>query len=292
MVPEIEKMLKFPWQNLEGFMRLWLDEDLGRGDITTESLGLEGCIVDAEVVAKSDGIVCGVPGFQRIMSKMIDDMLIDHTLPDGSEFRAGDSIIRFSGSASGILSAERTALNLLNHLSGISTLTGKFVKKVEGTKARIYDTRKTIPGWRALQKYAVSCGGGENHRVDLSELVMLKDNHLELIGGMIDDEIMRIKGIIGNSVKVEVEVRTVEMALRAANAGADIIMLDNMTPDEGREVVRLLGDKVIIEASGGINLDNVRAWAEAGVDMISIGALTHSAPSADLSLDIRERRDS
>jgi len=278
----------FPWEILDNDIINWLSEDAGRGDITTDFLPIAGVQFEAYVLAKSDGVLAGGPVFLRILRKADPDLKLNSILPDSTPFQKGDILISVTGDAAKLLRAERTALNLLNHLSGIATLTAKFVVYTAGTNAKIVDTRKTLPGLRALEKYAVRCGGGANHRSDLSAGVMLKDNHLAIVGAELEDAIRLLKKKVGHTVKIEVEVDDIDQVGRAADAGADIIMLDNMTPDDGREAVQLVGDQVIIEASGGVTLDSVRDWAESGVDIISVGSLTHSAPSADLSVEFRK----
>jgi nicotinate-nucleotide pyrophosphorylase (carboxylating) len=285
MFDDYEVVHNFPWETIDSDLERWLAEDAGRGDVTTDNLPLAGIKVTAEVRAKSSGVLCGGGGFVRIVRKADPDLVVDTLMPDGSAYKVGDVVIRVTGDAVAFLRAERTALNLVSHLSGIATITAQFVKKVEGTKARIEDTRKNKPGLRVLEKYAVRCGGGANHRPDLASSVLLKDNHLVLIGADLEDAIAHLKKRVGHTFKIEVEVDDIDEVERAASAGADILMLDNMTPDDGREAVQLAGDQVMIEASGGITLKNVRDWAESGVDIISVGFITHSAPSADLSLE-------
>ena len=275
----------FPWETIDSDIERWLSEDYGHSDITTDLLPLEGKKVSAVVMAKSDGVLSGMGGFLRIMKKSDPDLQVENTLRDGTHYRAGDVLVRIIGDARRVLRSERTALNLLRHLCGVATLTNEFVKAIEGTGAKIVDTRKTIPGIRALQKYAVRCGGGMNHRSDLSAAIMLKDNHLTLVGSELEETIALLRKKAGHTVKIEVEVDDIDQVERAFEAGADIIMLDNMTPDDGREAVQMVGDSLIIEASGGVTLETVRDWAESGVHVISVGALTHSAPAADLSLD-------
>ncbi len=275
----------FPWETIDSDIGRWLSEDYGRGDVTTDLLPLDGVGITAEVLTRSDGVLAGMGGFLRIMRKAEPDLVVEDALKDGTHYHAGDVLVRFSGDARKILRAERTALNLLRLLSGVATLTREFVRQVEGTKAKIVGTRKTIPGFRALQKYAVRCGGGANHRSDLSAAVMLKDNHMVLIGAELEDAIRDLRKKIGHTVMIEVEVEDIDQVEQASQAGADIIMLDNMTPDDGREAVQLVGDNVIIEASGRVTLETARDWAECGVDVISVGAVTHSAPAADLSLE-------
>lgn len=285
MTSQGKYFLDFPWETIDSDIERWLCEDLGRGDVTTDNLPLDGVIVTAEIVAREEGTFAGGGGFVRIMRKSEPELKINKLVEDGTRFNPGDLLVSITGRAAPILRAERTALNLLNHLTGIASLTAKFVEKVKGTKARIEDTRKNKPGLRALEKYAVRCGGGSNHRMDLAASVLLKDNHISLVGADLEDIIAHLKSKLGHTIKIEVEVDDIDQVERAASAGADIVMLDNMTPDDGREAVQLAGDHVLIEASGGINLDNVRDWAESGVDIISVGALTHSAPSANLSLE-------
>ncbi len=289
MNPNLEEGIPdFPWETLDSDMERWLAEDIGRGDVTSDYLPLDGMKVTAEVLAKTKGgVACGVGGFVRILRRSDPDLVAEKAVADGTPYQRGDVLIRVTGDARKLLHAERTALNLLNHLSGIAGLTSAFVRLIAGTRAKIVDTRKTTPGLRALEKYAVRCGGGSNHRFDLSASVMLKDNHIVLVGHELEQAIALLRSKSGHTVKIEVEVDDIDQVERAAAAGADIVMLDNMTPDDGREAVQLVGDTVIVEASGGVTLENVRDWAESGVKIISVGLITHSAPSADLSLEFR-----
>jgi nicotinate-nucleotide pyrophosphorylase (carboxylating) len=204
---------------------------------------------------------------------------------DGDMMTKGDTFLHIDGSARAVLTAERIALNFSQRLSGIATLTQQFVDAVSGTNARIADTRKTTPGLRVLEKYAVRCGGGSNHRFALDDMILIKDNHVALCGG-IAPAIERARKNIGHSVKIEVECDTPDQVRQAADARADIILLDNMTPQELREAVGIINGRALSEASGGVNLQSVRAIAESGVDIISVGALTHSARALDLGLDI------
>jgi len=276
---------EFPWETIDCEIERWLDEDVGRGDITTDLLPITGVRITAELLAKSTGVVAGIGGFMRILRRSDPNLVVEKIIQDGTSYKPGDILVRVTGDARKLLHTERTALNLVNHLSGIATLTAKFVKEIEGTDAKIVDTRKTAPGLRALEKYAVMCGGGSNHRMDLASSIMLKDNHMALVGDHLEDSVASLRKRAGHTVVIEVEVDDIDMVERAAAAGADIVMLDNMTPDDGREAVQLVGDSVLVEASGGITLDNVRDWAECGVDIISVGLITHSAPSADLSVE-------
>jgi nicotinate-nucleotide pyrophosphorylase (carboxylating) len=204
---------------------------------------------------------------------------------DGTRVRAGEPVLFVTGHARGLLSAERVALNFMQRLSAISTLTAWYVDAVAGTNAKILDTRKTTPGWRALEKYAVRAGGGTNHRMDLSTGVLIKDNHLAALDGDVGKAVTRARELAPKGVKIEVECDRVEQVVRAVEAGADIILLDNMSINDLTESVRVAHGRAILEASGRVSLTTVRAIAETGVDWISVGALTHSAPSMDLALD-------
>ncbi len=227
------------------------------------------------------GIPLAVEAFRLLDAKVA--IRID--VSDGSRVTAGSSVLCISGHARAVLSAERVALNFLQHLSGIASLTAKYVEAVKGTRARILDTRKTIAGLRRLEKYAVRCGGGTNHRLDLSDLVLIKDNHLSVVGHDIALAVRRAREYTPPGTRVEVEVESLEAATTALEAGVDVILLDNMDPEEMRECVQMVDGRVKLEASGGITLDNVRDVALTGVDFISIGALTHSAPALNMSLD-------
>jgi nicotinate-nucleotide pyrophosphorylase (carboxylating) len=277
----------FPWETIDSDIERWLEQDIGCGDVTSDPLPLDGIRITAEVLTKSKGVASGVGGFLRILKKSDPELVITKAAPDGTQYKTGEILISVTGDARRLLRAERTALNLLTHLSGIASQTSEFVKLTVGTKAKIVDTRKTTPGLRSLEKYAVRCGGGSNHRPALDASVMLKDNHVALVGSNLEEAIKRIRQINGHTTKIEVEVDDLDMVENAVAAGADVVMLDNMTPDDGREAVQLVGDQVIVEASGGITLENVRDWAESGVDVISVGFMTHSAPSADLSLEFK-----
>jgi nicotinate-nucleotide pyrophosphorylase (carboxylating) len=204
---------------------------------------------------------------------------------DGARVGAGDSVLYLSGHARALLAGERVALNFMQRLSGIASLTAKYVDVVRGTRAKILDTRKTTPGWRLLEKYAVRTGGGTNHRLNLSSAVLIKDNHLAAVDGDVSVAVKRARDLAPVGTKVEVECDRIEQVQAALDASADIIMLDNMTPAQMSECVRLVRGRAITEASGGVNLDTVRRIAETGVDWISVGALTHSAPALDLALD-------
>jgi nicotinate-nucleotide pyrophosphorylase (carboxylating) len=230
-------------------------------------------------------VVAGIPLAVEAFCQLDPKVTIRIDAEDGTRVERGTSVLFLSGHARALLSAERVALNFMQRLSGIASLTRRFVDAVQGTGARILDTRKTLPGWRALEKYAVRAGGGVNHRFDLGAAVLIKDNHLAAVDGDIGIAVRRSRDLAPPGTKIEVECDRIEQVRAALDAGADIIMLDNMPPALMRECVEMVGGRAILEASGGINLDTVRAVAETGVNWISVGALTHSAPALDLALD-------
>jgi len=280
-------ILRFPLKQdaLTESVRSALDEDGAFDDVTTIATVVSDRRSRGTLVARENGVVCGVPlaleAFRLLDPKV--SIRVDHE--DGMRVRAGDPVLFVTGHARGLLSSERVALNYMQRLSGIATLTSRYVEAVKGTKAKILDTRKTTPGWRTLEKYAVRAGGGTNHRMNLSTGVLIKDNHLAAVDGDIGIAVSRARAIAAAGVKIEVECDRPEQVVRAVEAGADVIMLDNMTPDLMHECVRLVDGRAVLEASGGVNLTTVRRFAETGVDWISVGALTHSAPSMDLALD-------
>jgi nicotinate-nucleotide pyrophosphorylase (carboxylating) len=260
-------------------------EDEAFNDVTTIATVLSGRHARGHIVARSNGVIAGLPlaieAFRQI------DPRIDARLDvlDGASVTSGMPVLFLTGHARGILSAERVALNFLQRLSGIATLTAKFVAAVAGTGARILDTRKTTPGWRRLEKYAVRAGGGYNHRMDLATAVLIKDNHLAAVDGDVAFAVRRARDLAPDGARVEVECDTRAQVEAALAAGADIVLLDNMSLDAMRECAALCKGRALTEASGGVRLDTVRAIAETGVDLISVGALTHSAPALDLALD-------
>jgi len=268
---------------------LALSEDLGHGDVTSEALippGLEG---QATILVKADGVLAGLEVARRVFQRVDPSLKVEPLIKDGTKVKRGDMAATVSGWVISILKAERVALNFLQRLSGIASVTAQYVAEVRGTRARITDTRKTTPGLRLLEKYAVRMGGGHNHRFHLGDGILIKDNHLAVLrahGMSLKQIVARAKQKAPKGLMVEVEVSSARDALAAAKAGADIIMLDNMNPDEMRRAVGLLPKEVKTEASGGINLTNVRAAALAGVDIISIGALTHSPRALDISLEL------
>ena len=265
-------------------VRSALAEDVGSGDVTTMSLIAQGSFASGVIVAKEPLVVAGVDlaiASFRELEKSIDFSVEVLDGQDGDFFQP---LIRIHGPARALLTAERTALNFVQRLSGIATLTAKFVQQVSGTNTKILDTRKTVPGWRILEKYAVACGGGINHRFGLYDQVMIKDNHLVAVGGNIKKAVKCARENYPK-LKIEVEADTVEQAKTAAEAGADIILLDNMSCEELIQSIELISGRSKTEASGGITMDTVREIAETGVDYISIGALTHSAPAVDIGFD-------
>ena len=264
-------------------------EDLGHGDITTDSLISENLNGTASIISKSTGIVAGLAASIEVFRIISPSIKVKSIVTDGTTVGNGDEIAQINGSLSGILKGERLALNFLQRLSGIATETSRYVDAVKGTKARIIDTRKTTPGLRELEKYSIRTGGGHSHRFNLSDGILIKDNHIAVLksqGMTLTDVIHLAQQSAPHTLRIEVEVETVEEAREALAARADAILLDNMTTDQMREVVELSAGTSILEASGGINLDTVRPIASTGVDLISVGALTHSVKSLDLSLEI------
>lgn len=264
-----------------------LEEDLGfLGDLTTLSTVPEGLVKQARIIAREEGILAGIKIAELVFKEVDPEIKLEPQKSDGERVFRGENIALVNGPARGILTAERTALNFLSRLSGIATLTAEFVKRVKGRKAKILDTRKTTPGLRELEKYAVRVGGGENHRFGLFDMILIKENHIAAAGG-IEKALANARKYLdtrGLSLKIEVEARCLDEVQKALKAGADRIMLDNMSIDEMREAVALVQGRVELEASGKITLENVREVAGTGVDFISIGALTHSAKALDLSL--------
>ncbi len=280
-------LLNFPLQHaaLEATVRGALQEDGAFNDVTTIATVLSDRRSRATLVARETAVICGVPLALEAFRLLDPKVAIRVDREDGSRVRAGEPVLFVTGHARGLLSAERVALNYLQRLSGIATMTSRYVDAVRGTRAKILDTRKTTPGWRVLEKYAVRAGGGTNHRMDLSTGVLIKDNHLAAVDGDVAKAVTRARELAPRGVKIEVECERVDQVERAADAGADIILLDNMPPDVMAECVQRVGGRAIVEASGGVTLATVRTIAETGVDWISVGALTHSATSMDLALD-------
>lgn len=261
-------------------------EDLGRaGDITSEAIFNKNIKIEATLVARKCGVLCGTATALTAFQLIDPEIKYDNILIDTALVNSGDIIARINGSATSILAAERVALNFLGHLSGISTLTAKYVSQISHTHAKICDTRKTTPNLRALEKYAVSCGGGVNHRFGLDDAILIKDNHIAVAGG-VAAALRAAKQKIGHLVKIEIEVDTLDQLHEALSEGVDVVLLDNMSLTQLAEAVRMINKQALSEASGGISLDTVAAVAETGVNLISVGALTHSAPVLDVGLDI------
>lgn len=260
-----------------------LDEDMGPGDLTTTAVLDGGETGVAQAVSKGDIIVAGIDVFREVFDAVDPSLVFEAQLADGRAAGKGDCIASISGSLKSILLAERVALNFFQRMSGIATLTRRYVEAVRGTGAMILDTRKTTPTLRGLEKYAVTAGGGTNHRFGLYDGVMIKDNHITAAGG-ITQAVRKVKGTIPPGMKIEVETKNLEEVAEALAARADIIMLDNMGTREMKEAVSFIDGKALVEASGNVTLSNVTEIAQTGVDRISVGALTHSAPAADISL--------
>lgn len=263
-----------------------LEEDLGWGDVTTDSTIPAETNITGNFIAKAEGIVCGIEICRRVFEIVDKNIEFQALMRDGQRVSKGDIIAKVSGSARGILKGERTALNFFQRMSGIATMTDKFVSSTAGFKVRIVDTRKTAPGLRLLDKYSVKAGGGFNHRFNLSDMVLIKDNHIKAAGG-ITPAVEAAKRNISHAVKIEVEVESIRELMEAIDAGADIVMLDNMTLDMMKEAVSIAKGKVLLEASGNMAMEgerNVRAVAGTGVDIISVGSLTNSVEALDISL--------
>ena len=264
-----------------------IKEDINYIDVATDYLLDENEVSEAYFVAKADGVLCGIDVAMRVFALLDDSFTCTIHKKDGDEIKKGDLIAELKGKTVRLLKGERTALNLIQHMSGIATLTNTCVKETIGTNATIADTRKTLPGLRSIQKYAVTCGGGRNHRYNLSDCAMLKDNHIDAKGG-ITPAVKALREKIGHTVKIEVETRTLDEVREALNAGADIIMLDNMDNDTMAQAVSIVDGKALLEASGNLTAERIRSVAELGVDILSIGALTHSVEAFDISMRMKK----
>ncbi|MFC1918437.1 carboxylating nicotinate-nucleotide diphosphorylase [Chloroflexota bacterium] len=281
--------LQLSEEQLKNLVDLALAEDTSHGDMTSEILVPSELWGRASMLVKAEGVLAGIEIARKVFLRVDPSLEFEALIEDGARIKPGDTIATVSGKIISILKAERVALNFLQRLSGIASETARYIAKTRGLTTRITDTRKTTPGLRLLEKYAVRMGGGHNHRFHLGDGILIKDNHLAALrasGMKLKDIVAKAKQNAPVGSKVEVEVTSSQEALDAAEAGADIIMLDNMNPDEMRRVISLMPGQVKTEASGGINLDNVRAAAMAGVDIISIGALTHSSRALDISLEL------
>ena len=269
-------------------VRAALAEDIGPGDVTTLATVPAAATLTVEMVAREPLVLAGQAFATAAFRELSPDVQLLPHKADGQSCAPGDRLLRVQGPARAILTAERVALNFVQRLSGVATLTAQFARQLQGTRAKVLDTRKTTPGWRRFEKYAVRCGGGQNHRIGLFDLVLIKDNHLAALRdaqpNAIAAAVQRARTAYPN-LQVEVEADTLEQVRQATDAGTDIILLDNMTTAQLSEAVRLIGGRAKIEASGGVNLQTVRAIAETGVDYISVGALTHSARAVDIGLD-------
>ncbi len=268
---------------IERIVRAALEEDIGLGDVTTEVTVAPDAMARAELVAKEDFTLAGINVAAEVFKTLDAGVAFEKLLEDGQGVRRGEVIAWLKGRAAILLQGERVALNLLQRMSGIASLTAQYVEAVRGTGAAIVDTRKTVPGLRALDKYSVRMGGGRNHRIGLFDGVLIKENHVAAAGG-IGPAIERARKRLPHTLKIEVETRDLAEVQLALDAGADIIMLDNMSLDEMRRGVELIAGRALVEASGGVNLERVRDIAETGVNIISVGALTHSVKAADISM--------
>lgn len=271
------------WLVIDEKIADWLKEDMNSGDITTDSLIDEKLTSSGQFIAKENGVLAGLEVMKRVFSLLDPGIIIDGRVKDGNRVKKGEIIAVIKGKTQSILKGERLALNLLQRMSGIATETAKYVDSLQGLNTKLVDTRKTTPGLRILEKYAVRMGGGYNHRFNLSEGVLIKDNHIKA-GGGIQKAVEMAKKTIPHTMKIEIEVETLEQLEEALQAGADIILLDNMDCGTMKEAVLLNRGRAILEASGNVDLTTVRQIAETGVDLISVGAITHSVKALDISL--------
>ena len=262
-----------------------LAEDIGQGDLTTRATVPGDAQLKASMVAREYMVVAGMPIVEEIVKRLVPNATIKILATDGAAVSPGDVLVELEGPAEGLLTAERTALNSVQFLSGIATLTNAYVTEILGTKATLLDTRKTVPGLRNLSKYAVRCGGGTNHRIRLDDGILIKDNHIA-VAGDIATAVRAAKSHNFGGIKIQAECDTLEQVQEALDAGADSLLLDNMPPPVLRQAVDLIQGQIPLEASGGVNLKTIRAIAETGVDFISVGAITQRAPAVDIGLDI------
>ena len=270
---------------IDRIIRLALEEDLGSGDLTTNSIINSKSKGRAVLIAKQDLVLAGLPVFKRTFEILNSEIRFESFFEDGQNVAENERVCEILTSVQAILKAERTALNLLQRMSGIATLTQKYAEQVSGFKAKVLDTRKTNPGLRILDKYSVRMGGGYNHRFGLYDGIIIKDNHIQAAGS-ITKALSLCKKSVPHTIKIEIEVEDLNGVTEALQAGADIIMLDNMSLDEIKKAVELVNGQSVLEVSGNVGLENIKSIAATGVDLISVGALTHSAPAADLSLEL------
>ncbi len=289
MYPQKSPVAHLPNDYITNHIVAAIEEDVGNGDITTNTLIPPESKSNAQIVAHEDIIFCGLNVAAKVFRHLDNDCLIEELCQDGETAPKGSILMQINASTRSLLTAERTALNYLQRLSGIATLCSHYVQSVNDHNTILLDTRKTIPGWRLLEKYAVQCGGARNHRRTLDEMFFIKDNHLASMEGphRIQQAVDQVRQANPN-VKIEVEADTIIQAKQAADAGADIILLDNMTPEEVNEALKEIGERAQTEASGGITIDNIHEFAQTGVQFISIGAITHSARSVNLSMEISQ----
>jgi len=301
-----DKGMKFDFEpeKIDTLIQLAIQEDIGTGDITTENLVPENLVIEGSFVAKDEGIVAGLPVVEYFFSKLDKKAIVKRIVEEGAQVNKGNIIAVVKGSARALLSGERIALNFLQRLSGIATLTSQFVERAKPVKVDIMDTRKTIPGWRYLEKYAVAIGGGVNHRMGLYDQSLIKDNHLDIMksklfssssfAGGVEDAVSLLRRKLRRDILIEIEVRTIDEVRNALKAGVDIVLFDNMNIAQLKDAVKLVKEwkskkktnLPLTEASGNVTLENVRLVAETGVDRISVGAITHSAKAMDISLEI------
>ena len=263
---------------------LALQEDLAYGDLTTEAIGEERAGYGA-VMAKESLVCCGLPLVRWLVQRATPELEIEARVVDGCRVEQGTELLRLKGPVDAILRIERAALNFMMRMSGVATLAHTYVDAVAGTQTKVVDTRKTLPGWRALDKYATKMGGVDNHRFDLSSGILIKDNHIVACGS-VGEAVRRAKALSPHPLRIEVEIEDLAGVAEALEAGAEILLLDNMSPEEVAQAVNVINGRALVEVSGGITLQTIRAYAEVGADLISVGALTHSAVAVDISLDL------
>lgn len=273
---------------IDDIIKSALLEDINYIDAATDYLVDENDISTARYVAKDDGVLCGIDVAARVFEILDKNAKCEKYFSDGQQIKKGDIIARFTASTRALLKGERTALNLIQHMSGVATATNRCVKLIEGTRASVADTRKTLPGLRVIQKYAVTVGGGKNHRYNLSDCAMLKDTHIDAYGSM-TAAVNKLREGLGHTVKIEVEVGSLEELDEALSLGTEIIMLDNMSNEDMKKAVEITAGRALLEASGNVNEQTIRAIAETGVDIISLGAITHSVKAFDISMKMDKK---